>query len=312
MSRQFIAEGYTVVAVSEYKNTLVRMLDMLWAVLRYRNSDYVLIDTYSTSGFWYAFFVSQLCRFLHLSYIPILHGGNLPNRLEKNPKLCKMLFSNAYQNVAPSHYLMEAFTKAGFTNLTYIPNAIELANYPFKERKTIKPKLLWVRAFSYIYNPKMAVDVLNALQQHYPGATLCMIGPEQDGSMATTKKYAEEKEVTVHFTGRLPKPDWLALSSEYDIFINTTHFDNTPVSVMEAMALGLPVVTTNVGGIPYLLEQEKDGLLVADGEVTAMVAAIERLLEQPELALKLSQNARTKATSWDWGQVKLQWKKLLE
>lgn len=299
------------VAVSVFKNPFLRMLDMLLAVLRYGKSDFVLIDTYSTSGFWFAFCVSQLCRLLGKKYIPILHGGNLPNRLQKNPKLCAMIFGNAYRNVAPSHYLLEAFKKVGFSNLVFIPNTLEIGEYPFFERTELQPKLLWVRGFDAIYNPKMAIDVLNLLQEKFPEAQLCMVGPDRDGSMESCKKYALEKKVEVQFTGRLPKTEWIALAAAYDIFINTTHFDNTPVSVMEAMALGLPVVTTDVGGIPFLLKHNQEALLVADNDVVGMVNAIVSLLENPQVTEGIVRKARIKAESWDWDVVKEQWKGLL-
>ena len=99
----------------------------------------------------------------------------------------------------------------------------------------------------------MAVKVLQQLQKQYPSATLTMVGPDKDGSLQTTKDFAKSLGITVNFSGQLTKEEWWELASKHDIFINTTHFDNTPVSVMEAMALGLPVVSTNVGGIPYLL-----------------------------------------------------------
>ncbi|ESU20781.1 glycosyl transferase, group 1 family protein [Flavobacterium cauense R2A-7] len=311
LSAQFTKEGYRVVAVSGFKNPVLRMLDMLLAVIRYRKSDFVLIDTYSTSGFWFAFSVSQLCRLFGKKYIPILHGGNLPNRLQNNPKLCTMVFGNAYKNVAPSHYLLEAFKKAGFSNLVFIPNTLEIGQYPFLERTELQPKLLWVRAFDAIYNPKMAIDVLSLLQKKFPEAQLCMVGPDRDGSMESCKDYALEKNVAVHFTGRLPKTEWIALAAAYDIFINTTHFDNTPVSVMEAMALGLPVVTTNVGGIPFLLKNNQEAMLVADNDFVGMVDAIVSLIENPQTAKEMARKARIKAESWDWNVVKDQWKNLL-
>lgn len=311
LSTQLTKEGYRVVAVSGFKNPVLRLLDMLLAVIRYRKSDFVLIDTYSTSGFWFAFSVSQLCRLLGKKYIPILHGGNLPNRLQKNPKLCKMVFGNAYQNVAPSNYLFEAFKMAGFSNLALIPNPLEIVQYPFLKRMELQPKLLWVRAFDVIYNPKMAIDVLCLLQKKFPNAQLCMIGPDRDGSMETCKQYALEKNVAVHFTGRLTKAAWIALAATYDIFINTTHFDNTPVSVMEAMALGLPVVTTNVGGIPFLLKDAEEAFLVKDCDAEGMANAVLGLIDSPEMSQKIIGNARKKAESWDWDVVKEQWMMML-
>src|SRR5690606_24786051 len=121
-----------------------------------RKTDYVLIDTYSTSNFWYAFAVSQLCRFLRLKYIPILHGGNLPVRLANNPRLCRMVFKYAHVNVAPSGYLQQAFSDAGFSVIK-IPNPFDAADFPYKHRQFVGPKLLWVRSFAAIYNPEMAL-----------------------------------------------------------------------------------------------------------------------------------------------------------
>src|SRR5690606_6488794 len=127
-----------------------------------------------------------------------------------------------------------------------------------------------------------------------------------------TKKRAEELNVTVIFTGKLSKENWWQLSQNHDIFINTTHFDNTPVSVMEAMALGLPVVSTNVGGIPYLVENENTALLVDDNDVGMIVSQIERLLGDNELSKILSSNGRQLAETWDWDKVKVLWFELLK
>ncbi|WP_313803888.1 glycosyltransferase family 4 protein [Flavobacterium sp.] len=305
-------EGFVVHYSSSKKNLFFRILDMLFNVCKYsRKTDYVLIDTYSTSAFWYAFMVSQLCRVLHVKYIPILRGGDLPNRLKVSPMFCNLLFKNAYKNIAPSHYLLTEFEKAGYTNLAYIPNTIEIQNYNLRQRSVIQPKIIWVRAFAEIYNPKMAVDVLHQIKTYYPNAELCMVGPDKDGSGAATQGYAKSLGLDVRFTGQLSKKEWTTLANDYDIFINTTHFDNTPVSVMEAMALGLPVVSTNVGGIPYLLNHNENALLVADDNVCEMVKAVSLLLEDTVLTDKLSKAGRAKAESWDWQTVKKDWIALL-
>ena len=305
-------EGYKVFYASSKKNMVLRMLDMLRKVMQFRNkATLILIDTYSTSSFWYAFLVSQLARLLHIQYVPILHGGNLPNRLEKNPRLCKMLFGNAYKNVAPSKYLLHHFELKGFINTIYIPNTLEIDNYVYKEPKVIAPHLLWVRSFARIYNPNMAIEVFKIIQHKYPQATLCMVGPDKDGSQEEAKVLASKYGLDVIFTGKLSKQEWIALSESYNLFINTTHFDNTPVSVMEAMALGLPVISTNVGGIPYLLEHQTDALLVEDNAVGQMVAAIDKLCHDENYAQTLSRNARFKVENFDWSQVKKLWEDML-
>ena len=306
-------EGFGVYYASNKKSFPFRMLDMMWSVINYRKQvSYLLIDTYSTKAFWYAFLCSQLARFFNIKYIPILHGGDLPNRLKKNPMLCRVLFSNAYKNVAPSGYLKQAFEKEGFKNVIYIPNTIEIEKYEFKLRTELTPNLLWVRAFASIYNPKMAVKVLQQLQEQYPSATLTMVGPDKDGSLQTTKDFAKSLGITVNFSGQLTKEEWWELASKHDIFINTTHFDNTPVSVMEAMALGLPVISTNVGGIPFLLANEQNALLVPDNDITAMTNAVLDLLENKPKNNLLITNARTFIEQMDWELVKQSWVSILK
>ena len=112
-------------------------------------------------------------------------------------------------------------------------------------------------------------------------------------------------------TGGIPNtevPRWL---NRGEIFLNTTNVDNTPVSVIEAMACGLPIVSTNVGGLPYLLQDGEDALLVPPNDVEAMRAAVHRVLTEPGLAKRLSRNARRKAETFDWANILPMWRELL-
>jgi glycosyltransferase involved in cell wall biosynthesis len=306
-------EGFKVKTASDKKNKLLRLLHMLQYVYANRHwANYAIIDTYSTRNFWYAVLSARLCRKLNLDYLLILHGGNLPRRLKNNPRLSKSLFQKAKLNIAPSRYLFEEFQQSGIKNLKYIPNSIFLENYSFKERKVLKPKLLWVRAFDEIYNPLLALKVLKDLLEYFPKGELCMVGPEKDKTFKECVNYAKTHNLPVEFTRKLSKPEWIKLSRNYDIFLNSTNIDNTPVSLIEAMALGIPIVSTNVGGIPYLLEHKKTGLLVSPGDEQAMLLAVKSLLNNPDLAEKLSRNARHQAESYDWKTVKEDWKEVLK
>ncbi len=305
-------EGFDVWTASSKSNKVLRMLDMLWQVItKSRKVSCVLIDTYSTQNFYFAVAVANLCRLLRLPYIPILHGGNLPERLESNPHNSRKLFHGARVIVSPSAYLIDAFEKKGFHNLRYIPNTVELDKYPFLLRKEIKPTLLWVRSFAEIYNPMLALEVLKELRETHPEAHLKMIGPDKDGSLEACKKFAETHELPVTFTGKLTKSEWIELSRDCDVFLNTTNFDNMPVSVVEAMALGLPVISTRVGGMPFLIEDGKDGILVQPGDAGGFSDAIKTLISNPERANILAQNARKKVESFDWEKVKQLWLSLL-
>lgn len=306
-------EGFNIVYASDKKNQFVRLVDMVFVtVFNIKKMDYVLIDTYSTFSFNYGVIISQICRLFNRKYIPILHGGNLPYRLEKSKFLSRLIFSNSYVNVAPSNYLVRAFSEKGFYNLVFIPNTIEIEVLKFSDRDFSTPKLLWVRSFSSIYNPKMAIKVFYELKKEFPNAELCMVGPDKENLLDECKSYAKSLNVDVQFTRKLSKEAWIELSNDYNIFINTTNFDNTPVSVIEAMALGLPVVSTNVGGIPFLLTNNENGLLVAIDDSEAMVEAIKALISSKKLQSKITINARKLVEEFDWNNVKQKWSEILK
>ncbi len=307
-----LKEFCSIKVASHKSNKVLRLLDMMALVFKNKSkTDFVLIDTYSTANFYFALVVSQLCRILKIKYITILHGGNLENRLKSNPRLSHYIFTNAHKLVAPSNFLKTVFSSYGYDDVLYIPNTIEINEYKFKSRNIGEIRLLWVRSFASIYNPMQAVLVLEQLVKMQYDVQLTMVGPDVDGSLAKVKKLVQDKNLVVNFTGKLSKQEWISLSEDYNVFINTTNFDNTPVSVIEAMALGLPIVSTNVGGLPYLIDNNNDGLLVPQQEIVSMINAILKLKYDEAFRVKLTNNARVKIEKFDWNAVKPQWKTLL-
>jgi len=287
---------------------------MLLALLRHKRQDGpVVVDVYSTWNYYYALLTALICRLKSVPCFGVLHGGDLPARLKGSPFLSRILLNSLSTLISPSGYLKQAIETHGYP-VRVIPNPLVLDNYPFRQREVLRPSLLWVRAFDMIYDPLLAVRVFQVISSYYPQANLTMVGPDKDGSMAVCRKLAEELglENKVRFTGRLSKPEWISLSDAHDIFLNTTTVDNTPVSVMEAMALGLPVVSSKVGGIPWLLMDQVDALLVPPGDVEAMAAAVKRLLQDQGLAEALSCRGRERASEWDMGKVAAQWREMLQ
>jgi glycosyltransferase involved in cell wall biosynthesis len=124
--------------------------------------------------------------------------------------------------------------------------------------------------------------------------------------------FAKELKIKVNFTGLLTKSEWILLSKSHNFFINTSNFDNMPVSVLEAMALGLPVISTNVGGIPFLLEDQKNALLVEKDDSNAMVSSIIELMRNFDLTNNIIEEARKEIENFDWQKVKSQWIELLK
>jgi len=309
-----LKDDYSVELISDKKNPLVRALDIVSVLTRNPfKFSVVLIDMYSTSGFYYSLLTAVLCRVFRLPYVPILRGGNLPQRYLKNKYLVTLILKYAKTIVAPSEYLYHFFKANHFKRLILIPNNIQLENYVFTPRAKLKPKFLWVRSFHAIYNPQLAIRVFAHIKNKFPEASMVMIGADQDGSLAQCRLLATEKNLSdsITFTGRLQKLDWIKLAVDFDIFLNTTNFDNMPVSVLEGMALGLPIISTNVGGLPYLLQDGEDALLVEANDEQAIVTKIEMLIAQDGLGLKLSKAARSKVEGFDWKVIKDKWRSIL-
>ena len=198
-------------------------------------------------------------------------------------------------------------------DIILIPNPLNIKNYPFRLRSASSPHLVWLRAFHNIYNPQMAPKVIADLYASYPKISLTMIGPDKgDGALEETQtvigKFDLQKNIEI--IPGIPKSEIPGYLERADIFISTTNVDNTPVSVLEAMACGLCIISTNVGGIPYLLDDGKDALLVPPDNPGAMASAIRRILTEPGLATHLSKNAREKVEQFDWSVILPKWEDL--
>lgn len=306
--------GWKVLTASHKPNRISRMLDIVITILKHRNRYQIAqIDVYSGPAFIWAFTAGWLLNLMNKPFILTLHGGNLPQFSECWPKFVRYLLQSAIVVTAPSRYLVKEI-RTFRHDIQFIPNPINLSKYKFHLRKSSAPRLVWLRAFHYIYNPTMAPRVLAFLLPTFPSAHLVMVGPDKgDGSLQATKKLAQELGVLekIHFPGAVPNTEVPAWLNSGDVFINTTNKDNTPVSVIEAMACGLCVISTDVGGIPYLLMNENNALLVPANNAKAMAAAIERILSSPDLTQKISMQARITAIHFDWEKVWPQWENLL-
>jgi glycosyltransferase involved in cell wall biosynthesis len=156
--------------------------------------------------------------------------------------------------------------------------------------------------------------VLARLAATYPDARLEMIGPDKDGSQRLVENRAVDLGVRerIALVGQLPKREIPARLAAADVFLNTTNVDNTPLSVLEAMATGLCVVSTSVGGIPYLLRDGETALLVPRDDAARMAAAVERVLADPILAARLSSQGRVAAEERAWDRVLPRWDEMLD
>ncbi|MGV6844754.1 MAG: glycosyltransferase family 4 protein [Lutibacter sp.] len=313
LSDMLSEQGFIIYKSSSKKNKYIRLVSMCFSLIKLRRKvKILLIDTFSTKNFYYALIISQLARLFKLKYVLILHGGNLPKRLKNNPRLSKILFKNAHKIVSPSDYLAAIFNKYNYET-QIIPNFINFKSIPFKKRTGFKPNILWVRAFDKNYNPELAIKAMNNIQNDFPNAQLTMVGPDKDGSLAKCKKLAEKYNLSkcVQFTGILKQIEWYELSKNFDIFINTTNIDNTPASVLEAMALGLPIVSTNVGGIPYIIQNEFNGFLISKNDEIELANTIKHLIINQDKTIEIVKNGLESLEKYSEEVIKKQWLNLL-
>lgn len=307
--------GYHVVTASSVANPVLRLLDLIATTWR-RRSDYSLaqVDVFSGRAFLWAEAVCWVLRSLRKPYLLALHGGSLPAFARRWPGRVRRLLAGATSVICPSDYLRVELSRFR-SDIRSIPNGLTLESYTFRLRGNAAPRLVWLRAFHEIYNPVLAVRAAQALSARFPAVHLTLIGPDKgDGSLSRARQAASTATGTasIEFEGSVPKSAVPACLARADIFLNTTRVDNLPTTVLEAMACGLCVVSTNVGGIPCMLTDGMNALLVPADDCEGVVSAITRLLTDPELADQLSRSGRATAERHDWSVVLPQWEAALE
>jgi glycosyltransferase involved in cell wall biosynthesis len=307
-------DGLRVLTTSAKPARIPRLADMLTTIWQRRHEFHVAqVDVYSGPAFLWAEASCTVLRRLGKPYVLTLHGGNLPGFARRRPDRVRRLLQSGTVVTTPSEYLRDQMSSYR-SDLRLLPNALDLTAYRYRRRSRPEPNLVWLRAFHEIYNPMLGPRVLELLRRDFPDLRLTMVGPDKgDGSLQRTRDLAVTLGVRdrLDLPGGVPKnqtPGWL---DKGDIFLNTPRVDNTPVSVLEAMACGLCIVSTKVGGIPYLLEDRTDALLVPDDDPAAMAAAVRQILTDRALADRLSTHARAKAEQHDWPVILPQWQALL-
>lgn len=307
-------EAFDIATTSPVLSSPLRALDMVRAALAERaRVGVAVVDVYSGRAFMWAEWTVAVLSRAKVPIVLVLRGGNLPSFAAAEPERVSRLFAKATVIVALSDFLREELSGYG-GDFTVLPNPLDAGAYPFRLRERPAPRLVWLRSFHDIYNPPLGPRMLAALNAKLPEATLTMVGSDKgDGSLARTLETAAELGVRGKLItpGPVSKSQVPGVLDAADVFINTTNVDNVPISVLEAMACGLCVVSTDVGGIPYLATDARDALLVPPNDPAAMARAVTRLFEEPGLAAHLSANARERALANDWSAVLPRWTALL-
>lgn len=209
--------------------------------------------------------------------------------------------------VVPSEYLVRVFGNYGLP-ASVIPNFVDLSAFRFKSRVRFRPIFLSNRNFEPSYNVQCSLRSFAIIQVRFPDASLTLVG---DGSQREELEALAKKLRLTHvsFEGRVSPVRMSEFYEKADIFLNSPDIDNMPTSLIEAFACGLPIVTTDAGGIPVIVKHEETGLIIPIGDHEAMARAAIRLLEDPELAFRIVEKARAECKQYTWERVQTKWLK---
>jgi len=217
----------------------------------------------------------------------------------------KFVLARADRIVAPSGYLVDVFREFGLTAVV-VPNLVDLSQFRYRERKPLRPHLVCTRGFQEYYSVDVVVKAFAEVKKQYPDANLDLVGGgELEGEIR--QLVGDLKLGGVNFPGIASRSNIGKYYDDADIFINASWLDNMPVSVIEAFGCGTPVLTTSPESMPYLVENERTGLLSPVGDEKALAANVIRLLREPELAARLAKSAYDESRKYTWEAVRGQW-----
>ncbi|HOM66397.1 MAG TPA: glycosyltransferase family 4 protein [Ignavibacteriales bacterium] len=188
------------------------------------------------------------------------HGGGLDEFINKYKTKVMYYLNKADIITVPSKYLQNILNDNSIKS-KYLPNIIRDDNVYFKKRDILKPNLIVTRTLDEVYNIPLVIMTFKDLKKVVPDAKLKIVG---DGKLKNEIFELVKKENIddIEFVGRVPNSKIGEILNTSDIFINPSNKDNMPLSLFEALACGLAVISTNVGGIPDYITDGINGFLI--------------------------------------------------
>jgi glycosyltransferase involved in cell wall biosynthesis len=246
----------------------------------------------------------RIGRLLRKPVVLNYRSGEAPDHLSRSA-IARKAIARVDRNIVPSQFLVDVFRSFGI-EASIIPNIVDLDRFRFRARAPLRPRLISTRNFDALYNVACTIRAFRLVQDRWPDASLTLVGGgAQDAELR--RLVADLGLRNVVFTGRVP-PDQIAdYYADNDIYVQTPNIDNMPTSVLEAFASGLPVVSTEAGGVPAVLTHGEHGLLAPLDDHETLAGHILQLLGDPVYANRLSRVAHTRVQSCTWANVREQW-----
>ena len=290
----------------KYARTLATELTYIPQLVReLRRADVAHVFSASYSSFLLAPLPAILsARLLGKPVVLNYRSGEAPDHLQRSA-VARRAIASVERNVVPSRFLVDVFAGFGI-EASIIPNIVDVERFTYRDRDPIRPRLLSTRNFEGLYNIACTLRAFRIIQDRWPEAQLTLVGggPEES-RLRTLARELQLKQVT--FTGRVNPAEIAGSYAEHDIYVQTPNIDNMPTSVIEAYASGLPVVSTEAGGMSAILTHGVDGLLVPLDDHVALAMRVLELLDEPVRARQLARTAYQRAQLCTWPVVRQQW-----
>lgn len=237
-------------------------------------------------------------------------GGEAERFFSRSFRSVRPSLEKASLIVVPSGFLKSVFGRFG-VDTTIVPNIVDLKRFgPRSEPSPIdpsRPHIVVARNLEPIYGLTTAIRAFALLVQEKQGARLSIAGSgPQRRELEDLASQLGIKE-NVIFTGRLSPDEMMDLYRQADVMLNPSTVDNMPNSVLEGLASGLPVVSTNVGGVPYIVENEKSALLIEPEDPVAMARNLVRVTSDAYLYRRLAENGVKLVAKFDVDAIMPQW-----
>lgn len=281
-----------------------RLLPYLWALWRAAGRNDVM-HLMANSGWSWHLYAAPAIVLARLRGLPVMvnyRGGEAAGFLESSGAVVALTLKRAQALLVPSGFLQAVFAPHGH-QAQIVPNVVDLQRFSPAEAAPAVPHLIVARNLESLYDNESAIRALALVRQRYPAVrmTVAGSGPELDRLKALAEELGQGS--AIHFAGRLDRDAMAALYREATVSLNPSLADNMPNSVLESMASGVPVVSTDVGGVPYLLSHEQTGLLVKPQDPAALAAAVLRLLDDAALYQRLRQAGLAEVQRYTWARV---------
>jgi glycosyltransferase involved in cell wall biosynthesis len=226
------------------------------------------------------------------------HSCEAPDHMRRSANARFLMSSLVDVNVVPSPFLGDVFRSFGI-DAHVVPNVVDLRQFRYHVRDPLRPRLLSTRNLEPLYNVSCVLRAFARVQAQHPTATLTLVGSGSQEAALRSEAAALRLE-NVTFTGRVAPTEIHRYYADADIYVQAPSIDNMPLSVLEAFASGLPVISTNVGGIPSILRDGIDGLLVDDNDAVSLANQITTMQSDPARARQLAQSAYETLPAYQW------------